>query len=116
MENSKILHVGNFKCSRCSAKRLTVLQVESVIEVPAQAIDAALNPQWHRPPEPVEGGGVHKGLAAPMPSGLVRLRRKAFEITDTELRLMASAAIIGASNQPVNGNSTPAASGTPSAL
>lgn len=37
-------------------------------------------------------------------------------MTDAELRLIASAAIIGDSNQPVNGNSTPAASGTPSAL
>ena len=37
-------------------------------------------------------------------------------MTDTELRLMASAAITGESSQPVNGYSTPAASGTPSAL
>ncbi len=37
-------------------------------------------------------------------------------MTDTELRLMASAALIGESSQPVNGYSTPAASGTPSAL
>ncbi len=43
-------------------------------------------------------------------------RRKAFEMTDTELRLMASAALIGESSQPVNEYSTPAASGTPSAL
>ena len=43
-------------------------------------------------------------------------KRKALLITDTELRLMARAAIIGDSSHPVNGNSTPAASGTPSAL
>ena len=51
-------------------------------------------------------------------SGLrvVTLRRKALLMTETELRLMASAAIIGDSNQPVNGNNTPAASGTPSML
>ena len=72
--------------------------------------------QWHRPPAPVDGGGVHEGLAARVPGDPARLSRKAFEMTDTELRLMASAAIIGDSSQPVNGNSTPAASGTPSAL
>ena len=44
------------------------------------------------------------------------LKRKALEMTENELRLIASAAIIGESNHPVNGNSTPAASGTPSAL
>jgi hypothetical protein len=38
------------------------------------------------------------------------------KITDAELRLIASAAIIGDNYQPVNGHSTPAASGTPSAL
>lgn len=43
-------------------------------------------------------------------------RRKALLITDTELRLIASAAIIGDKSQPVKGKSTPAANGTPSAL
>ena len=43
-------------------------------------------------------------------------RRSALPITEAELRLIASAAIIGDSSQPVNGNSTPAASGTPSAF
>ncbi len=42
--------------------------------------------------------------------------RNAFATTDTELRLIASAAIIGLSSRPVNGYSTPAAIGTPSAL
>ena len=42
--------------------------------------------------------------------------RSAFVITDTELRLIASAAIMGESSQPVNGYRMPAASGTPSAL
>jgi hypothetical protein len=44
------------------------------------------------------------------------LRRSALVITDTELRLIARAAIMGESNQPVNGNNTPAAKGTPKAL
>jgi hypothetical protein len=44
------------------------------------------------------------------------LKRKAFDITDTELKLMAAAAIIGLNNIPKNGNKTPAATGTPSAL
>lgn len=43
-------------------------------------------------------------------------RRSALKITDAELRLIASAAIIGDSSQPVIGNSTPAASGMPRAL
>ena len=37
-------------------------------------------------------------------------------MTDSELKLMAKAAIIGDSSHPVKGYSTPAASGTPSAL
>jgi hypothetical protein len=39
--------------------------------------------------------------------------RKAFPITDTELRLIAPAAIIGLSKSPNAGNKTPAATGTP---
>jgi hypothetical protein len=42
--------------------------------------------------------------------------RSALATTDTELRLIASAAIIGLSSRPVSGYSTPAAIGTPSAL
>ena len=42
--------------------------------------------------------------------------RSALAMTDAELRLIASAAIIGESSQPVSGYSTPAASGMPSAL
>ena len=45
-----------------------------------------------------------------------RFNRNALNTTDAELKLIASAAIIGDSNQPVNGYNTPAASGTPSAL
>ena len=41
---------------------------------------------------------------------------KAFEITETELKLMAGAAIIGDSSQPVNGYSKPVASDIPGAL
>ena len=37
-------------------------------------------------------------------------------MTDAELRLIASAAIIGDSSHPVSGYNTPAASGTPSEL
>src|SRR5215467_5923076 len=42
--------------------------------------------------------------------------RRAFTTTDTELALIAAAAIIGFSRSPVQGNSTPAAIGTPTAL
>jgi hypothetical protein len=45
-----------------------------------------------------------------------RRNRNAFAITETELKLMAAAAIIGLNNHPKNGYSTPAAIGTPSEL
>jgi|GEM_PF-837192 len=45
-----------------------------------------------------------------------RFNRKALAITDTELKLIASAAIIGESRMPKTGNNTPAAMGTPSVL
>src|SRR5205807_9369472 len=45
-----------------------------------------------------------------------RRRRSAFPITETELKVMAALAIIGLRSSPKIGYSTPAASGTPSAL
>ena len=47
---------------------------------------------------------------------IAQRNRKALVITDADEKLIASAAIIGESSQPVNGYNTPAASGTPSAL
>ncbi len=44
------------------------------------------------------------------------LSLKAFAITDTELILIARAAIIGESSNPKNGYKTPAAIGTPRVL
>lgn len=44
------------------------------------------------------------------------LSLSAFTITETELKLIASAAIIGESNIPKNGNNTPAAIGIPNML
>lgn len=41
------------------------------------------------------------------------LNRKAFAITETELKLIAKAAIIGDNNSPKTGNKTPAAIGIP---
>lgn len=41
------------------------------------------------------------------------LSRSAFVITETELKLMAAAAIIGLSSKPKNGYKIPAAMGTP---
>ena len=46
----------------------------------------------------------------------VRRRRNALPITDTELKLIASAAISGDNSQPVIGYNTPAAIGMPNAL
>ena len=42
--------------------------------------------------------------------------RSALAMTDTELKLIAAAAIIGESSRPVTGYRTPAAIGTPAAL
>jgi len=42
--------------------------------------------------------------------------RNALPITDTELRLIANAAIMGDNKMPVNGYNTPAATGIPKAL
>lgn len=42
--------------------------------------------------------------------------RKALEMTETELKLMATPAIIGLSSTPKNGYSKPAATGMPRAL
>ena len=44
------------------------------------------------------------------------LSRKALDITDTDDRLIAAAAMIGDSKSPVKGYSTPAATGMPTAL
>ncbi len=49
-------------------------------------------------------------------SSLIPRRRNAFDTTDTDDRLIASAAIIGDSTMPNTGYSTPAAIGTPIAL
>ena len=43
-------------------------------------------------------------------------KRNALPITETEDRLMASAAMSGLNNQPVTGYNTPAAKGIPNAL
>ena len=44
------------------------------------------------------------------------LNLKEFAITETELKLIAAAAIIGESNKPKNGYNMPAASGMPNTL
>ena len=46
----------------------------------------------------------------------IRRSRNAFPITDTELKLIAAAAIIGLNRIPKNGYNTPAAIGTPIVL
>lgn len=47
---------------------------------------------------------------------LVDRKRNALAITETELKLMAAAAIMGDNKIPKNGNRTPAAIGTPRVL
>lgn len=46
----------------------------------------------------------------------MRRNRNALVITDTELKLMAAAAIMGDNKIPVIGYKTPAATGTPAVL
>jgi len=74
----------------------------------------SLDPQWRA----ARAGTTVCREAKGQCSGprLLRFKRKAFVITDAELRLIASAAIMGESSNPVNGYSTPAAIGIPSAL
>lgn len=55
-------------------------------------------------------------VVSPNTYKLTRRKRKALVITDTELKLMAAAAIIGDRSNPKMGYSTPAATGTPNAL
>src|SRR5579883_2598321 len=62
--------------------------------------------------------GVSQQRARLIPFAYRRIRRsrRAFPTTDTELKLIAAAAMTGLSSRPKNGYSTPAAIGTPSAL
>src|SRR5690606_38767810 len=60
--------------------------------------------------------GIGGGRRQIMPAPYRPRSRNALAITEAELRLIASAAIIGDSSQPVTGYSTPAASGMPRAL
>ena len=61
-----------------------------------------------RSPIPKSAEGSHRPLAA--------LSRSALAITDTELNVIAALAQIGLMSRPMNGYSTPAATGTPTAL
>lgn len=58
---------------------------------------------------------LYKPTLIPIHS-FTRLSLSALLITDTELKLIAAAAIIGESSKPKNGYSNPAATGTPSML
>src|SRR5688572_27479841 len=56
-------------------------------------------------------------LAHPeQPHSSARLNLSAFPMTDTELKLIAAAAIMGERSNPNTGYSTPAATGTPAVL
>lgn len=68
-------------------------------------------PAWAERDTPGPGTRLRRGHAQRRV-----LNRKALPTTDTEDRLIASAAIIGLSSQPNTGYSRPAAIGTPSAL
>ena len=65
----------------------------------------------------LEGPCLFLGLAnGDRSHALAFLKRSAFEITETDERLIARAAMSGLNNHPVGGYSTPAASGIPNAL
>ena len=69
----------------------------------------------------IRDSGKHRAQGALLqirrrPHGAAPRRRSALLTTDTELRLIASAAIIGDKVMPNQGYNTPAASGTPTAL
>ena len=67
--------------------------------------------------KPVKAGCPDKPFdASNQTDSLVRFRRNAFPMTETELKLMVSAAIMGDSSHPVSGYRTPAAIGIASAL
>jgi hypothetical protein len=51
-----------------------------------------------------------------MAQSFTRLSRNALVITDTELKLIAAAAMMGESNNPKKGYNKPAAIGTPNML
>ena len=59
---------------------------------------------------------VGEGQGGGRPYNRWRWSLSALPMTETELRLMAAAAITGLSNSPNHGNSTPAAIGTPRTL
>ena len=66
--------------------------------------------EQHRDREPVRNGDQ------PDSENAGRRSRSALPMTETELKLMAAAAIIGERSSPKNGYSAPAAIGTPAAL
>ena len=67
--------------------------------------------------ESLQERSSHKALNALFSDQIFEfLSLSEFIITDTELKLIASAAIIGLSNIPVSGYKIPAASGIPSTL
>lgn len=101
--------------------------LHAVVHKPVQFLDGPALRWWAR----TEGPGmvsVHSACETSMPRGNARAHRMALDqsfkprsrsalaMTDTELRLIAAAAIIGLSSRPNTGNSTPAAIGMPSVL
>ena len=86
-------------------------ELESDVPCPSEPRTAIESP---RPQAPIGGGS--RARVKIVRYIRLRLKRRAFVMTHTELRLMASAATIGDNSQPVKGYSTPAASGTPRAL
>lgn len=95
--------------------RLSVTESELQGRMAVHAIVAGVSrehrPAWAERDMPGPGSRRRRGHAQRRV-----LNRKALPTTDTEDRLIASAAIIGLSNQPNTGYSRPAAIGTPSAL
>ncbi len=109
---------GVFRLLRAARARIRqqVVVVRQRVQCKVRsALDDATASHRRRLTGYVQGCPWLRTPAQPCPSFAPR-RRSALKITEAELRLIARAAISGDSSQPVTGNSTPAASGTPSAL
>lgn len=84
------------------------------------------NPRQHHQTEQTvfgEWASHHEGTVPPLdmngnraPYRSTLRNRRAFEITETELNVIAALANMGLSNNPTNGYRTPAATGTPTRL
>src|SRR4029079_4543321 len=87
---------------------LGVMPVEAVFEMPVCSVGhiQVINRSFEYALSPLPGR--ERSIHGSPPYTSILRRRRALAITETELKLIAAAAIIGLSNKPKNGYSTPA--------